>query len=81
MDTTKIRQQYPQYNNVSDGTLLYGIYQTTPNYKTMAMGECAEKIGMTSDQFKDKVSTAKEKVSNVTSSSTTEYGPSNELIT
>jgi hypothetical protein len=81
MDTTKIRQQYPQYNDVSDGTLLYGIYQTTPNYKTMAMGEFADKVGMTSEQFNDMVTTAKEKGRNVTSSSTTENGPSNEVIT
>ena len=81
MDTSKIRTQYPQYDGVSDGTLLYGIYQTTPNYKKMSMGEFADKAGMNSNQFKDMVSTAKDKGRNVTSSSTTQDGPNNDVIT
>ena len=80
MDTTKIRQQYPQYSNVSDGALLYGIYQTTPKYQEMPLGRFADTIGMTSDQFKDMVSTAKEKGRNVTSSSATQDGPGNNVI-
>ena len=81
MDTTKIRQQYPQYKDISDGALLYGIYQATPKYQEMPLGRFADTIGMTSDQFKDMVSTAKEKGRNVTSSSTTQDGPSNDVIT
>ena len=81
MDTTKIREQYPQYKDVSDGALLYGIYQTTPTYQNMPLGEFADKIGMTSDQFKDMVNTAKESGYKPTTSSTTQDGPGNEVIT
>ena len=80
MDTTKIREQYPQYKDVSDGALLYGIYQTTPTYQNMPLGEFADKIGMTSDQFKDMVTTAKESGYEPTTSSGTE-GPGNKVIT
>lgn len=81
MDTTQIRLQYPQYKDVSDGTLLYGIYQTTPAYQQMPLGEFADKVGMTSEQFQDMISTAKEKGRNVTSSSTTQDGPGNDVVT
>ena len=81
MDTTKIRTQYPQYKNVSDGALLYGFYKTTPKYQEMPMGEYADKLGMTSTQFKEMIAAAKESGVTPTTSSTTESGPGNEVIT
>jgi len=81
MDTTQIRLQYPQYKDISDGALLYGIYQTTPKYQEMPMGEYADKLGMTSEQFKDMIATAKEQGRTPTTSSTTQDGPGNDVIT
>lgn len=80
MDTTKIRTQYPQYEGVSDGALLYGFYKTTPKYQEMPMGEYADKLGMTSTQFKEMIAAAKESGVTPTTSSTTESGPSNDVI-
>jgi len=80
MDTTKIRTQYPQYNEVSDGALLYGFYKTTPEYQKMPMGEYADKLGMTSTQFKEMIAAAKESGVTPTTSSGPE-GVGNEVIT
>ena len=79
MDIVELRKKYPQYDDLSDGALAYGFYQT--NYTDMPMGEFADKVKLSSEGFKQMITTAKEKGRNVTSSSTTEDGPSNQAIT
>ena len=79
MDIVELRKKYPQYDDLSDGALAYGFYQT--NYTDMPMGEFADKVKLSSEGFKQMIITAKEKGRNVTSSSTTEDGPGNQAIT
>jgi len=79
MDIVELRKKYPQYDDMSDGALAYGFYQS--NYTDMPMGEFADKINLSSEGFKQMITTAKEKGRNVTSSSTTEGGPGNQVIT
>ena len=79
MDIVELRKKYPQYDDLSDGALAYGFYQT--NYTDMPMGEFADKVKLSSEGFKQMITTAKEKGRNVTSSSTTEDGPGNQAIT
>ena len=80
MNIAEIREKYPQYNEVSDGALLYGFYKTTPEYQKMPMGEYADKLGMTSTQFKEMITAAKESGVTPTTSSGPE-GVGNEVIT
>lgn len=79
MDINEFRKQNPVYDDMSDGALAYGLYQK--NYTDMPMGEFADKINLSSEGFKQMITTAKEKGRNVTSSSTTKDGPGNQAIT
>ena len=79
MDITEFRKQNPVYDDMSDGELVYGLYKK--NYTDMPMGEYADKLGMTSTQFKEMIAAAKESGVTPTTSSTTESGPSNKVIT
>lgn len=79
MNIIEFRKQNPVYDDMSDGALAYGLYQK--NYTDMPMGEFADKINLSSEGFKQMITTAKEKGRNVTTSSTTEGGPDNKVIT
>lgn len=79
MNIIEFRKQNPVYDDMSDGALAYGLYQK--NYTDMPMGEFADKINLSSEGFKQMITTAKEKGRNVTTSSTTEGGPGNKVIT
>ena len=79
MDINEFRKQNPVYDDMSDGALAYGFYQK--NYTDMPMGEFADKVNLSSEGFKQMIATAKEKGRNVTSSSTTQEGPGNNVIT
>lgn len=53
------REQYPQYADVPDGKLAYGLWNTLAKPKNMAMGEFASQVGLTDDQFGEMIAFSK----------------------
>ena len=79
MDIIQFRKQNPVYDDMSDGALAYGLYKK--NYTDMPMGEFADKVKLSSAGFKEMIAAAKESGVTPTTSSTTESGPGNKVIT
>jgi hypothetical protein len=58
MDIQQIRQQYPQYNNLSDGDLAYRLWDK--NYRaSMPMGQFADSIKLPQSGFSEMVTVAR----------------------
>ena len=53
------REKYPQYAEVPDGKLAYGLWNTMAKPKNMAMGEFAGQVGLTEDQFGEMIAFSK----------------------
>ena len=79
MNIVELRKKHPEYDDMSDGALAYGFYQK--NYTDIPMGEFADKVKLSSAGFKEMIATAKESGVTPTTSSTTESGPGNDVIT
>lgn len=57
MSLEAIRSKYPQYSDVSDGDLVYGMWEN--NYSDMPMGEFADKMDLSKRQFAEMVVSAR----------------------
>ena len=79
MNIVELRKKHPEYDDMSDGALAYGFYQK--NYTDIPMGEFADKVKLSSAGFKEMIAAAKESGVTPTTSSTTESGPGNDVIT
>ena len=78
MNIEEIREKYPQYNDMSDGTLIHAFWNKS--YKDMPMGEFADKVELSSEGFKEMVELAKQSGYEPTASGGPE-GVGNEVIT
>ena len=79
MNITEFRKQNPEYNDMSDGALIYGFWNKL--YKDIPMGQFADQVGLSPEGFKEMIATAQQSGYEPTTSSTTQDGPSNDVIT
>jgi len=57
MTLQDIRKKFPQYNDISDGDLAYKLY--AKNYSDMPMGQFADKMDLSRDEFSFMIASAK----------------------
>ena len=80
MNIAEIREKYPQYDHLSDGALIHGFWDKSYKDKDIPMGEFADKVGLSSEGFKEMIAAAQQSGYEPTTSSTTQDGPGNEVI-
>ena len=80
MNIAEIREKYPQYDHLSDGALIHGFWNKSYKDKDIPMGQFADRVGLSSEGFKEMVELAKQSGYEPTTSSGPE-GPGNEVIT
>ena len=57
MSLQNIRNKFPQYDDLSDGDLAYGLY--AKNYSDMPMGQFADKMDLSRDEFSFMIASAR----------------------
>ena len=57
MSLQNIRNKYPQYDDISDGDLAYKLY--AKNYSDMPMGQFADQINLSRDEFSFMIASAR----------------------